>query len=190
MALEADRSPAETRDTPPLQPGRWVRFETGPLTGVATLMFLVAVGIMLSEAVGRAFFDHSSFWAEEAVRFLVVWAFFLTLGAAGSAGYHIRSDLLVMQLSHRQKLVAGALAALAGLGFATVLVIGSIPQIQRYFTMGMTSDSNLELPMWLVFLAMPLGATFLAIFYLRLLARAVRGIDPFADDDDGAAGKF
>lgn len=187
---EADHNQVGGQDNPPPRPNGWVRFETGPLTAIATVMFLGAVVIMLCESAGRAFFDHSAFWAEEAVRFLVVWAFFLTLGAAGSAGYHIRSDLLVTHLGRRAKLAAGGIAALAGLGFAIVLLIGSIPQVQRYYTMGMTSDSNLELPMWLVFLAMPIGAIFLAIFYLRLLARVARGTDPFADDDDGAAGKF
>ncbi len=186
MASPADGNGPGPAPRPPL----WDRFERGPLTALATIMFLAATLVMLVEAGGRAFFDHSWFWAEEAVRFLIVWAFFLTLGAAGAGGYHIRSDLAVRLLGRRLRVVAGALAALIGLGFSAILFWGAIPQVRRYYTMGMLSESNLELPMWLVFMAMPIGALLFGVFYLRLLARAVRGQDPFGQDDDGVAGKF
>ncbi|WP_102225684.1 TRAP transporter small permease [Acidimangrovimonas sediminis] len=164
--------------------------ERGPLLAVATLMFLGATGIMLAEAFSRAFLDRSYFWAEEAVRFLIVWAFFLSLGAAGRGGYHIRTDLVVAVLSRRMRIVCGCLAALVGLAFSVILFDGSVQQVLRYHAMGMLSESNLELPMWIVFLAMPVGAVLFAIYYLRLLVHGVSGNDPFAfgDLDEGGDG--
>ncbi|MFV0492693.1 MAG: TRAP transporter small permease [Pseudorhodobacter sp.] len=190
MASPADRNETTGGTSPPVRPTFWQKFERGPLTAAGSIMFLVATGIMLFEAAGRAFLDHSWFWAEEAVRFLILWAFFITLGAAGSGGYHIRSDLMVQKLHLRYRVVVGGLAALIGLGFSAILFWGSIPQIRRYYTMGMLSESNLELPMWLVFMAMPIGAVLFAIYYIQLLMRAVRGTDPFAEDHNAVAGKF
>ena len=174
-------------------PGRlslWGRLERGPLVGGATLLLLAATLIMLWEAGARAFFSHSYFWAEELVRFMIIWAFFLTLGAAGRGGYHIRTDLVTQMLSARLRIVCGVLAALIGLAFAVILFWGSLPQIRRYYTMGMLSESNLELPMWAVYMAMPIGAILYAIYYFGLLRSALSGRDPFSDDEDGPAGKF
>ena len=175
---------------PSVRRGLWDRIESGWITTIGTGMFLTATVIMLCEAAGRAFFDHSYFWAEEAVRFLIIWAFFLTLGAAGRNGYHIRTDLVVAALSHRMRVVVAGLAALVGIAFSAILFWGSIPQIQRYYSLGMLSESNMELPMWLVFMALPIGALFFGIYYIRLIAQVIQGRDPFSDDLDGAAGKF
>ncbi len=171
--------------------GAWDRIEQGMLVGIATCFFLLATGIMLAEAFSRAFLDHSYFWAEEAVRYLVVWSFFMSLGAAGMGGYHIRTSLLTDLLGHRGRVLAGAVAALTGLAFSVMLFIGALPQVRRYFTMGMLSESSLEMPMWILFLAMPLGAALFGLYYLRLLVRCLKGRDPFAlEDETGAAGKF
>lgn len=186
-----DKHPERTGDeTSPVRPSLWDRFEQGPLVGFSTLLLLAATIVMLCEAGARAFFSHSYFWAEEAVRFMIIWGFFLTLGAAGRGGYHIRTDLMTQMMSQRLRIVSGVLAALIGLAFAAILFWGSIPQIRRYYTMGMLSESNLELPMWAVFMAMPIGALLFAAYYLRIFIRALKGNDPFAEDADGAAGKF
>ncbi|WP_204355238.1 TRAP transporter small permease [Roseovarius amoyensis] len=186
-----DKHPEGTGDeTSPVRPSLWDRFEQGPLVGFSTLLLLAATIVMLCEAGARAFFSHSYFWAEEAVRFMIIWGFFLTLGAAGRGGYHIRTDLMTQMMSQRLRIISGVLAALIGLAFAAILFWGSIPQIRRYYTMGMLSESNLELPMWAVFMAMPIGALLFAAYYLRIFIRALKGNDPFAEDADGAAGKF
>ncbi|NMG01641.1 TRAP transporter small permease subunit [Azoarcus taiwanensis] len=164
----------------PSRPGLWHRFESGLLLSGATVLFLSATVIMLYEAVGRAFLNTSYFWAEEAVRYLMVWAFFLTVGAAGTAGHHIRTDLLVERLGRRAQQVCHFLASLTGLGFSGVLFYASLPQVQRYYTMGMMTESNLDLPLWALFLAMPIGAVLFFAYYLSCLLRTLKGENPFA----------
>lgn len=160
--------------------GWWRRFEFGPLLSGATALFLAAVAIMLMEAFCRAFLDTSFFWAEESVRYLMVWAFFLTLGVAGTEGHHIRTDLLVDRFGPRGRQIADVLASLVGTAFSGLLFFASIPQVHRYYTMGMRTESNLDLPMWLLFLIMPIGALLYLSYYLRALWCALRGGMPFA----------
>ncbi|CAM5525812.1 Ectoine/5-hydroxyectoine TRAP transporter small permease protein UehB [Thauera mechernichensis] len=160
--------------------GIWERIESGALLGFATILFLAATAIMLIEGAGRSFFDESYFWAEEAVRYLMVWAFFLTLGAAGTAGNHIRTELLVERMPAGIRRAMNMLASVAGVVFSGALLYASLPQVHRYYTMGMMTESNLDLPMWLLFLAMPLGALLLLAYYLRCLVRVLRGEDPYA----------
>lgn len=183
MALLADPAKDRVADPPHRAPPRgstWTRFEFRWLTGAATVLALLATAIMLVEAFSRGFLSHSYFWAEESVRYLMIWAFFLTLGAAGRGGYHIRTEMLVDMLSPRLRRICHIAASLAGVAFSVILFAAAIPQITRYYSMGMMTESTLDLPMWALFLAMPLGAVLLGVYYIGCIIRALRGENPFA----------
>lgn len=160
--------------------GLWARFESNILLNVATMMFVGSCLVMLFEGGSRAFFDSSAFWAEESVRYLMVWAFFLTLGVSGRAGHHIRTDLLVERLGPRLQRCANIFSSVAGIGFCVLLFCAAIPQLMRYHSMGMMTESNLDLPLWLLFMVMPIGAVLLSTYYIRCLVKAIRGENPFA----------
>lgn len=160
----------------------WERIESGPVLAFATALSLLATAIMVSEGFNRSVFSVSFFWAEESVRYLMIWAFVLTLGTAGRQGQHIRTELLVDAMPPRVRRAMNLVALLAGAAFSVVLLASSLPQLQRYYTMGMVSESNLDLPTWIVFLAMPIGAALYLLYYLGALRRALRGANPFAPD--------
>ncbi len=186
MALAAEpvgaahpSSRAQTPASPARRGTLWGRFECGPLLSVATVLALLATGIMLTEAFSRGFLRHSYFWAEESVRYLMIWAFFLAIGATGRAGMHIRTEMLVATLPPWGQRACNVLASVAGLVFALILLLAAIPQVERYYTIGMMTESTLDLPMWALFLAMPIGAVLLAIYYVGCIVRAWNGRDPF-----------
>ncbi|WP_170947023.1 TRAP transporter small permease [Bordetella genomosp. 2] len=158
---------------------------------VATILALGATAIMILEGVSRYVFNVSYFWAEESVRFLMVWAFFLTLGIAGFRRCHIRTELLVQRLPGAAQRVVWLLSCAAGMAFAFILGYSSIPQVQRFYAMGMVSESSLEVPMWLLFLAMPVGGVALFLYYACAAWHAWRWGDPFASppaDEEPDAG--
>lgn len=161
----------------------WLLFERKVLLNLATIMFLLATAIMLLEGISRAAFDSSAFWAEEGVRYLMIWAFFLTLGVAGHSGNHIRTELLVEHLGPRLRRLCHVLSSLVGVLFCGLLFYASLPQVHRYYTMGMMTESNLDLPLWLLFLVMPIGALLFLAYYLRCLVIALKGNDPFGNGE-------
>jgi len=163
--------------------GWWDRFEFGPVLNLAAFLFLASTVIMLSEGLNRSLRDLSFFWAEESVRYLMIWAFFLTVGVAGRRGHHIRTDLLVNAMPPGIRRGMHFVSVIAGIVFSAVLFISSLPQLVRYYTMGMVSESNLDIPQWIVFLAMPIGAALLFGYYLRCLVVVARGGDPFSTDE-------
>src|SRR5690606_41382044 len=65
---------------------------------LATILALSATASMILEGFSRYVLDVSYFWADESVRFLVVWAFFLTLGIAGFRHCLIRAGVSVTPL--------------------------------------------------------------------------------------------
>jgi len=149
---------------------------------VATVLMLAGTCIMVLEGFSRFFLGVSYFWAEESVRFLMLWAFFLTLGIAGLRQYHIRTELLVAKLPPKVQKATWVLACLLGMLFSWILGYSSIAQVQRYYTIGMLSESNLEIPMWIVFLAMPVGGIAMFLYYAQALWYAIRWADPFGSE--------
>jgi TRAP-type C4-dicarboxylate transport system permease small subunit len=160
----------------------WRKLESRLLVNIGVLMFLAATGIMLAEAAARAFFNHSFFWAEEAVRYLFVWVFFLNIGVAGTKGYHIRTGMVVDMLEPKWKMAANSLVCLLGVSFGVILFIASIPHLQRFYKLGMMTESNLDLPLWALFLAVPIGSVLLCLYYLGALWITVTGGDAFDVD--------
>jgi TRAP-type C4-dicarboxylate transport system permease small subunit len=151
--------------------------------GIATILTLAATSIMVLEGFSRFFLGVSYFWAEESVRFLLVWAFFLTLGIAGFRQFHIRTELFVQRFSPALQRFSWMLSCVFGMIFAGILGYSSIDQVHRYYTMGMLSESNLEVPMWIVFLAMPIGGIAMFIYYAYAFWYSVRWGDPFVSED-------
>jgi len=149
------------------------------LVATGTVLMLTATGIMIVEGLSRYFLDQSYFWAEESVRFLMIWAFGLTLGAAGFRQLHIRTELLVQRLSPAVQRLCWLIGCATGIGFALILIVSSIPQTMRYYTMGVVSESQMELPMWLLYLAMPVAGLGLLLYYVKAIVIAWRGQDPF-----------
>jgi TRAP-type C4-dicarboxylate transport system permease small subunit len=160
--------------------GWWDRFESGPVLTAAALLFVASTLVMLSEGLNRSLRDVSFFWAEESVRFLMMWAFFLTLGVAGRRGLHIRTEMLVDAMPPRVRRAMHLAAIVAGVQFSATLFAASMPQLVRYYTMGMMSESSLDIPQWVVFSGMPLGAALWFGYYVRCLVTWWRGADPFA----------
>jgi len=163
----------------PVRGGWWDRFESGPVLTLASVLFVCSTLVMLSEGLNRSLRDISFFWAEEAVRFMMLWAIFLTLGATGRRGLHIHTDLLLNAVNPATRRVLSLVAVVAGLLFTGVLFGGSLPQLIRYYTMGMMSESSLDIPQWVVFCVLPIGAALWFGYYLRCLFVWWRGGDPF-----------
>ncbi|MCZ2098374.1 MAG: TRAP transporter small permease [Anaerolineae bacterium] len=167
-------------DRAPARRSWWDRFESGPVLSIAAILFAASTLIMLSEGLNRSLRDVSFFWAEESVRYLMLWAFFLTLGLAGRRGYHIRTELLVDHVGRGLRRAMQFLSVAAGILFSIALFAASIPQLTRYYTMGMMSESNLDIPQWVIFMAMPIGAALLFGYYVHCLIVFFNGRDPFA----------
>lgn len=148
----------------------------GGLLILATCSLLIALGTMLMEALSRLFFDTSFFWAEELVRFAIIATAFLSLSLAGAHQRHIRAELFVSLMPTKLRQVLNMIAVLAGLGYSGILAWTGWTQATQVFRIRLLSESVLELPMWIVAAAVPIGATLLAFYYFGRF-RAILGGD-------------
>lgn len=157
------------------------------ILGIASVALLVAMALMIFEGSRRYLADTSYDWIEEVVRFLLIWAFFATLGVAGFRHCHIRTEMLLARLPRALQRLTWLFSCLVGMAYATILAGSSLAQLQRYYETRMVSDSTLELPMWPVFLALPVGSVLLFVYYAIAWHYAWRGEDPFTPRSDNGS---
>ncbi len=136
--------------------------------------------IIFGQVIARYVFDDSFYWSEEIARYLFIWLVYIALSYAVRVDKHIRMDTLLSLnlLSDSWKKIVCLLADGIFLGFALVIAyLGGkvlVVTIQRGQIMPST-----ELPMYLVYAAMPLGY-FLCSF--RLIQRIVFRLRHFHAD--------
>ncbi|GGE41772.1 hypothetical protein GCM10007276_18860 [Agaricicola taiwanensis] len=168
---EGEFAPAQTS-------GNWfTRFERGPLLGLATALLLAAMALMFYEATSRMLLGDSHWWAEEAVRFLVVWSVMMAFGVATRQGNYIRMELLIDTAPHVVRRFGAWLNCLCGLAFSGMVFVAGVLSCLHLYTVGMMTESNLDLPLWLVRAALPIGALFYGLYFVSVAIELFKGRD-------------
>lgn len=142
------------------------RFETAVMVlSMATITVVIAAQVGL-----RYIFNDSLPWAEELVRYVVVWMSFIGAGMGVAKGAHVAMGLLNTLLPASLAVWSNRLAQLAGMLFAGFLMVYGIQHVWNVTTFGQVS-SAMRAPMGLVYACLPLGA---ALFFLRLTESFLR----------------
>lgn len=152
------------------------------LLNLSTGLMALAMTVMFMEAVSRYGWSVSHWWAEELVRFCVVWSVLLAISGANRKGHFIRMDLLVRALGHRWRLALGWLTVTVGIIFSSILTYAAVVNVQHMHMIGMKTESNLDLPLWIVYLILPVGGALYGLYFLGAGVRLAQGEDPFVDE--------
>lgn len=133
-------------------------------------------------------------WAQEACIYLFVWMAKFGAAYGVRTGIHVGVDVLVERLSGNSRRLITIIAMSGGVIFTAVLAwIGS--DFVLHIRAGGQISADLELPMWLVYLAVPLGSALMCFRFMQALYRylttgevahhdhgAVDGLDDEAED--------
>jgi TRAP-type C4-dicarboxylate transport system permease small subunit len=155
-----------------------MRCYLGKIEEIIAGIFMVLMSVCtVGNVIARYVFNSPIAWAEEFARYAFVWVVFLGAVACTKQKRHIVIDALTGALPRRIR--AGVLA------FADLLVIGLMAALIYYgwifTTMSTEPTSMMEIPQYLIYVAVPLSAV-LVIFYTlrdirRNMADAVGGGD-------------
>ncbi len=107
-------------------------------------------------------------WAQEACIYLFVWM--AKFGAAYGVriGIHVGVDMVVMKLNDKWKRIVTIIAMSGGIVFTAILVwIGST--FVYHVGVGGQISADLEIPMWIVYLAVPLGSALMCFRFIQAL---------------------
>jgi C4-dicarboxylate transporter, DctQ subunit len=146
---------------------------------VATLVIFVAVlhrylsGLPIP-GVQDYLLSLNTSWAQELCIYMFVWMAKFGAAYGVRTGIHVGVDVLVNRLSDfwRGKLIV--LGLLAGALFTGI--VGTLGAIFVHKMMDTSSTSpDLELPMWIVYLAVPLGSYLMCFRFLQVTVNFIQG---------------
>jgi C4-dicarboxylate transporter, DctQ subunit len=137
--------------------------------------------LLFVNVITRYVFMMPIYWAEELVRYLMVWLIFIGASQVTSWGGHIAVDILPRFLSKRGNFILAFAVNLLCIAFCVLLAYYSFEQMLRVKNAHQVSPA-MELPMWLAYAAIPAGTLLMLIryvqqFFLRLQGKTVEVIE-------------
>ena len=139
----------------------------------------------LADAAGRAFrwviaWDLS--WAQELCIFMFVWMAKFGAAYGVRTGIHVGVDVVLNQLAERSRYWVILFGLMSGALFTFVIGSFGARFVWHMYETQQTS-SDLEAPMWIVYLAIPLGSYLMCLRFLQVARRFARaGELPHTDE--------
>ncbi|WHH59858.1 TRAP transporter small permease [Petroclostridium sp. X23] len=127
------------------------------------ISIFIMVVVVLAQVIGRYVFSHSLTWAEELTRFLLVWISFLGAALAAKRGEHIGIDAFVNLFHGKAKLILTIIDDVLILVFWIYVAVSGISMVIQN---GDQFSPAIQIPMNIVYLAIPAGGFLLAIYVL------------------------
>ncbi|MBF0158323.1 MAG: TRAP transporter small permease [Magnetococcales bacterium] len=157
------------------------------LMGMATLIIFVAVVHRYAMGVPALYpylFAFNTSWAQELCIFLFVWMAKFGAAYGVRTGIHVGVDVVVNQMQNplRNRVIVLGLSG----GVLFTAIIGSLGGylVWKLFHTDQTS-ADLEMPMWLVYLCVPLGSGLMCFRFIQVIRRFIHsGQLPHHDDTE------
>lgn len=147
-------------------------------TAASALGVLVSLALIAWAVVMRYAFNRPPAWVDDAVGFLLVGVVMLAAAQVLRRGEHIGVDLLTTRLGPRAQRWAQAWSALAALAASLVLVLNGWSTAMLSRQLGIVAEGNVEVPVYLMQLFLPLGGLMMALAALEALVRVAAGAPP------------
>ncbi len=138
----------------------------------ATLMIVTSLTIFV-QVVLRYVFGQSIVWAEEFARYGIVWFVFLGSSLAVRQGAHASVDVLVKLLPGVARRGVEILAIAISIAYCLMVTRFGLDLVFRVRAMGNITPT-LEIPMFIPYLAIPVGCALMAIRYIMELIAKIK----------------
>ncbi|WP_417728498.1 TRAP transporter small permease [Roseovarius sp.] len=158
-------------------------FLTALENSVLAAMVLVALGLITWDVVIRYFFPtHLAGWTTEVVIYLVVSAMLLSGWSLVRLNQHVRAELIVELLGPKARYWVELGVTATGLTYCAIVAWFAVDMAQFARMLDIRSASSLHFPVWIFYLAVPVGFALMGLGYaVRLIHLARIPEDRIAD---------
>jgi C4-dicarboxylate transporter DctQ subunit len=130
--------------------------------------------LLFLNVVLRYVFLLPIYWAEELSRYLMVWMIFIGASQVTLRGGHIAVDIVPRLISKRANTALSFLVNFLCIFFSVLLAYFSYKQMMRVKLAHQVSPA-MELPMWIAYLAIPLGTVLMLFRYIQQIIFRLQG---------------
>ena len=146
------------------------------LGGIAAVLLLLAAVLVICQMVFvRYVLQGSAIWQHEFVTFSLIGATFIGAPYVLLTHGHVNVDLLPIYLGPRGRLALALLAALIALTFCVILSWYGFAFWYQAYVEDWHAQTVWRPPLWVPYLAVPLGMALLALQYLAEILALVTG---------------
>lgn len=145
------------------------------IVGITGLLILAIVALPFVAAVVRWITGQGYNWLAEAPPQLVPWVVFPLLGVVLRHDGHIAVDVLPHYVRGRTLTVLRATVLGACLAGATAFAIFGARTVMFFKGLGQMSPTEIEFPLWMLYVSYPLGFALAANFALESMLRELAG---------------
>lgn len=138
------------------------RFEKGAVTVLLGTMTIV----VFLQVFFRFVVKGSLPWSEELARYVMVWAVFFGASMGAKIGAHIGVEAFVNLFPQKIKRLMIIVSAFFTQIFCVLVFVLSFQVVSRIYQSGQVSPA-MEIPMYLPYLAVPVGAVLMSIRFLQ-----------------------
>lgn len=147
---------------------------------VAAILILVAIAVVCYMIFVRAVLGQSSIWQTEFATFTIVASTFLGAPYILLTRGHVNVDLLPLMSGTRLRFALYLLGSVISLLFCGAFLYASVPWWYEAWTSGQTTASIWRAPLWVPYLAVPVGLAQLCIQMLTEIWLVLHGVElPF-----------
>ena len=111
--------------------------------------------LVLLQVFFRYVLNESLFWAEELIRYGLVWSVLIGSAIVAHDRGHVRIDMLSPMLGPRGRRVVEVGAHVCCFVFVVILAVTGVQFVDRTW---LQNSSSLDVPMWTIYSAVPVGA--------------------------------
>ncbi|MCL7944666.1 TRAP transporter small permease [Marinobacter sp. ATCH36] len=153
-------------------------------TYLATIALIVFASLVVFQVIMRYFFGNTLAWTEELARYALVWFVYISGSYAVKYQRHVKFSVLVNMLGKRvpiaQRIIDLLMFAL-WLAFLIFMLSLSIEMVNQQINTGQRAPGS-QIPMYLVYLGLPIGFLLMSFRVLQHIIRAIFDIikNPFA----------
>jgi C4-dicarboxylate transporter DctQ subunit len=148
-------------------------------------LVVIGLGLILYGVFMRYVINSPQAWVEEISKYLVVWGVLLGGSLALRNKHHITVDLVYFKLNGIGQKAVNIFANTVGLIFCIVYFNLSYQLVAKYLSSGQVSI-DVGVPLWIVYMIMPISATMLGIRVIQNLVAALKAeaVQERGDEND------
>ncbi|HLW12473.1 MAG TPA: TRAP transporter small permease [Casimicrobiaceae bacterium] len=143
--------------------------------GLSAAALLASLATIVYAVVRRYVFNAPVAWTDELVGYLLVASVMLATADALFGGEHISVDIVTEKLAPRGKRVAFLFGLAAVAATAVLLIVEGVGMVRFSNMVGLRSNGDLALPLWIPQALVPIGALLLLLAALAAFVDAWRG---------------